>query len=372
MSLRTPRSSQGNEGVVIGGRLKLLACLSCLVAAGCGQSAGQQASDNANGAKYYLGQVCAGLTEVAQGITSKTITEGELKHKLDTMKSNADNLALVDPSRQDLDTAVQQLRAGEYNNDTSTAIGNLTSIATACGIPPHPSGSGATPSGSPGSSQTGASGSANAASAAPSATPGNNASGSGVSSAQGSGQQGSYSANPATTANAAAPQTTITPGPGTDQTAPESTTTSTTAVTTTTTVPPTPQAKGCVMDSAMVQPPDIYTSCLYGGGHENPDGTKGDSEVWAISWGTASSWGAQSARGTGTYYTGTGQGKNGADGPQWGVDIQLSAPQWVDNAYLFTQMSLTCDPSVPPPTSAPDTPGDCSSMSFTLPIASGQ
>jgi hypothetical protein len=140
---------------------------------------------------------------------------------------------------------------------------------------------------------------------------------------------------------------------------------STTPTTPPTTLPPQAEAAGCTEDGPMVQPSSLSASCNDGPGHESNG--KGDSVIWEISW---SSWNAQAAAGTGTYYTGTGQGPNGQDGPQWGVDIRLSSPQWTDNGYLFTTMTLTCDPSVPPPTSAPDTPSDCSDMTFTLPMAS--
>ena len=216
-----------------------------------------------------------------------------------------------------------------------------------------------------GTTQVGSAGSANAgSSAASNAAPGPGDVMNGASSAPGSANESGMAGN-------LSPSTSPTETPSTQpSTAPTpSVTQPSTAPSPSTTRPPTPEAAGCTSDTAMVHPSDIYTSCDYGNGHESADGTKGDSEVWAVSW---SSWGAGAATGTGTYYTGTGQGANGQDGPQWGVDIQLSSPNWVGGEYLFTHMTLTCDSSVPPPAGRADSPADCSSMSFTLPNASGQ
>jgi len=151
----------------------------------------------------------------------------------------------------------------------------------------------------------------------------------------------------------------------TEATAPQSTPVPPTAAPIPPAPPPDPEAAGCTGDSPMANPSVLWTSCNFGTGHGNSDGTKGDSEIWDIGW---SSWTAQSATGTGTYYTGAGQGPNGTDGPQWGIDIRLSSPRQTTAGYLFIQLSLVCDASVPPPTAAPDTPADCSNMSFTLPI----
>jgi len=146
-----------------------------------------------------------------------------------------------------------------------------------------------------------------------------------------------------------------------------------------TTQPPLPEVQGCSFDTASMKPTyRIWTTCDYGQSHYSAGFAQSDASVFDPSW---TSWGPENAIGTGSYYTGSGQGPNGSNGEQWGMDIELSEPEWVTvpqgnynttMVYIFTKMVLTCDSSVPAPANYSDSPSGCSNMSYSLPIPSGQ
>ena len=81
------------------------------------------------------------------------------------------------------------------------------------------------------------------------------------------------------------------------------------------------------------------------------------------------SWGSSTAIATGTYY------QENNSGEYWGVDVELSSPQVVGGQQLFTQLTLRCDPSVPPvgaPSAAEgytNSPSACTTMTIALPQA---
>jgi hypothetical protein len=93
---------------------------------------GTSAADTAQFATHYKQETCNGWSEVQGGVTGSTMSRSDVSQKLDVMKSNADSAALEDSKWQDLDTAVQQLRAAFDNDDTSSMDSYMATISAAC------------------------------------------------------------------------------------------------------------------------------------------------------------------------------------------------------------------------------------------------
>jgi hypothetical protein len=116
-------------GTMCGKRITVwIGLVIALALAGCSSGAGGDAS----AATYFHQQTCNGWSELQDGIANSTMTQSDVSNKLNTMKSNADSAASEDPKWQDLDTAVQQLRAAVSNNDSSSIPDYMVTISAAC------------------------------------------------------------------------------------------------------------------------------------------------------------------------------------------------------------------------------------------------
>ena len=113
-------------------RIKKTVCLVATFAALSVGSAACSMPSKASDGAYSRQQVCNGWAELQDGILTNTMTQSDITHKVGVMKSNADDAALMDSKWNDLDLAVQQLRAALANNDSSPIPDLMATINSAC------------------------------------------------------------------------------------------------------------------------------------------------------------------------------------------------------------------------------------------------